>query len=171
MEDILNETEQLLKDSSDYVDLVTKLTKEHTYRIDELIEEATKLANQPDYSIDMVLLQICYVKLSTELYKMVDKAKQFDIYSSLAEAKATEAFNDAYLTESVSDNGKRPTIKELEIKANNKSKKEYLVNMVYKSAFKSIKDKIKLSFGILTATVSSLSFFFKIAVRGAGQIS
>ena len=35
----------------------------------------------------------------------------------------------------------------------------------------SFKDKIKLSFGILTATVSSLSFFFKIAVRGAGQIS
>lgn len=140
--EIIEDIENHLNESKDYIELVDKLTKEHTQRIDSLIDEATELTKNPDYSIDMSSLQICYINLATELYRMIDKLKQFDIYSSLAEIKEVESFNNAYLTETTIDTGKKPTVKELEIKAENKSKKESLINIVYKSAFKAIRDKI-----------------------------
>lgn len=131
-----------IDDAKDYIELVNKLVEPQTTNLDLLIRDVTALIKQPDYMIDIDTLQIYYLKLSTELYAMVDKSKQFEIYSSLAKVFETESYNNAYLTESLPADGKKPTVKELEIKAENKAKRESLVNTVYSSAFKTIKSKI-----------------------------
>lgn len=138
-ESVMNHVE----DAKDYIELVNKLIDPQTQQLDILIRDITALIKQPDYMIDVDTLQLYYLKLSTELYSMVDKSKQFEIYSSLAKVNETESYNNAYLTESLIVDGKKPTVKELEIKAENKAKREALVNTVYSSAFKTIKSKIE----------------------------
>lgn len=125
-----------------YIELVDKLTLPQTLVLDKLVNEITLLINQPDYVIDIDDLQIYYLKISTELYLMVEKLKQFEIYSSLAKSNETESYNKAYLNEMVTAD-KKPTVAELQIKAESQAKKESLVNTVYASAFKTIKSKIE----------------------------
>ena len=131
-----------LEEAKDYIELVDKLVQPQTTYLDTLISDVKDIIKQPDYTIDIDVLQTYYLKLSTELYNMVDKSKQFEIYSSLAKVNETESYNNAYLVEMTSTEGKKPTVKELEIRAETKAKKEKLVNAVYASAFKTIKSKI-----------------------------
>lgn len=133
-----------IMDSQDYIELVNKLTSEQTKPLDDLIQQIIALTKQPDYILDMNELQDKYLMLSSELYIMLDKLKQFEIYASLAKSNETESYNNAYLEESTTNDGtKKPAVAELQIRASNKTKKQTLVNVVYSSAFKSIKSKIE----------------------------
>ena len=129
-----------ITDSQDYIELVDKLTSEQTKPLDDLIQQIIALTKKPDYTLDMNELQDKYLRLSI----MLDKLKQFEIYASLAKSNETESYNNAYLEEStISDGTKKPAVAELQIRASNKTKKQSLVNVVYASAFKSIKSKIE----------------------------
>lgn len=130
-----------IEDAKDYLELVDKLVTPQTVSLDKLVAVVLDEINQPDYMIDIDNIQAYYLKLSSELYLMVDKLKQFEIYSSLAKRSESESYNNAYLQESVSAD-KKPTVAELQIKAEAKSKKEALVNTVYASAFKTMKSKV-----------------------------
>lgn len=131
-------------EAEDYIGIVNQLTKEQTDNLDNLIQEITSLTRKKDYEIEIGVLQEYYLKLSSELYIMVDKLKQFEIYSSLAKANESEEYNNAYLKESTVDTGnKKPAVAELQIRASNSSKKASLVNTVYASAFKTVKSKVE----------------------------
>lgn len=130
-----------IEDAKDYLELVDKLVTPQTASLDKLVAVVLDEINQPDYMIDIDNIQAYYLKLSSELYLMVDKLKQFEIYSSLAKRSESESYNNAYLQESVAAD-KKPTVAELQIKAEAKSKKEALVNTVYQSAFKTMKSKV-----------------------------
>lgn len=134
--------------SEDYIQIVDRLTEKHTSVLDNIIKDITKLLKQPDYTIDNQELEGFYLKLSLELYNVVDKLKEFEIYSSLAKANESETYNNAYLSESISSD-KKPAVAELQIRAELKSKKESLVNTVYASAFKNIKSKIEAGNSVL----------------------
>lgn len=141
----LNElVESHITDSRDYIEIVDKLTSEQTKTLDDLIQKIVTLTKQPDYILDINELQDYYLRLSSELYIMLDKLKQFEIYASLAKSNETESYNNAYLEESTTQDGtKKPAVAELQIRASNKTKRQSLVNVVYASAFKSIKSKIE----------------------------
>lgn len=130
-----------IEDAKDYLELVDKLVTPQTASLDKLVAVVLDEINQPEYMIDIDNIQAYYLKLSSELYLMVDKLKQFEIYSSLAKRSESESYNNAYLQESVTAD-KKPTVAELQIKAEAKSKKEALVNTVYASAFKTMKSKV-----------------------------
>lgn len=130
-----------IEDAKDYLELVDKLVTPQTASLDKLVAVVLDEINQPDYMIDIDNIQAYYLKLSSELYLMVDKLKQFEIYSSLAKRSESESYNNAYLQELVTAD-KKPTVAELQIKAEAKSKKEALVNTVYASAFKTMKSKV-----------------------------
>lgn len=134
--------------SEDYIQIVDRLTEKHTSVLDNIIRDITKLLKQPDYTIDNQELESFYLKLSLELYNVVDKLKEFEIYSSLAKANESETYNNAYLSESISSD-KKPAVAELQIRAELKTKKESLVNTVYASAFKNIKSKIEAGNSVL----------------------
>lgn len=136
-EDVLKHQEE----AKDYIDLVNKLTNEQTTHLDNLILNISNLLKNPEDQIEISILQPYYLKLSTELYMMVDKLKQFEIYSSLAKSNKTEAYNSNYIAESVAYE-KKPAATELQIRAEIKSKKESLIDTIYSSAFKTIKSKI-----------------------------
>ena len=140
--DISNEVNNHLTESKDYIELVNKLTLEHTNKLDNLIKEATNIINQPSYSVEVSTLQSYYMAITFELYVLIDKLKNFDIYSSLSKAKESESYNNAYLEEILQPSEKKQTVAELQIKAEIKSKKESLVNIVYTSAFKNMNKKI-----------------------------
>lgn len=128
---------------NDYIELVNKLTSSQTIKLDTLIQEIVDLMQQPDYMLDIDKIQSYYLKISSELYIMVDKLKQYEIYSSMAKSTETESYNRAYLEASIpSDGAKKLTVAELQIKAGEASKKESLINTVYASALKSVKAKI-----------------------------
>ncbi len=130
-------------EAKDYIELVDKLTLQHTQTLDNIIKEISKLMEQPDYLLDIDNIQNYYLKLSTELYILVDKLKKYEIYSSLAKSKETEAYNNAYLKASTpTDGAKKPTVNDLQIQAIENSKKESLISVIYSSALKSIKSKI-----------------------------
>ena len=136
-ESVLNHVD----DAKDYLELVDKLVQPQTKDLDELVSQIILDINKPDYLLDTDSIQTYYLRLSSELYLMVDRLKQFEIYSSLAKKSETESYNNAYLQESVTAE-KKPTVAELQIKAEAKSKKESLVNTVYSSAFRTMKSKV-----------------------------
>lgn len=136
-----NEILNHIEESKDYLSLVDKLTKPITTPLDNLIGEISELLKSPDYLIPTDKLQPFYIKIATELYILVDKLKQFEIYSSLSKSKETEKYNEQYLLEAVAYE-KKPSATELQIRAELKAKKESLVNTIYNSAFKNIKSKI-----------------------------
>lgn len=135
--DILNHKEN----AKDYIDLVNKLTTEQTSHLDNLVMEISNILKSPEDQVEVSILQPYYLKLSTELYMMVDKLKQFEIYSSLAKSNKTEAYNSNYIAESLAYE-KKPAATELQIRAEMKAKKEGLIDVIYASAFKTIKNKI-----------------------------
>lgn len=143
-ETFIDDLRKHLKESKDYVELVDKLVIPHIGSLDSLITEISRETKKPDYSLDIEVLQEYYLKISSELYLAIDKLKQFEIYSSLAKATEIEVYNKTYLSESISvtENGKKPAVEELKIRASSKSKKEALINTVYSSAYKAIKSKI-----------------------------
>lgn len=138
------ESEEVLKhteEAKDYIDIVDKLTLPQTKPLDNLIAEISSLLQTPNELLEMDRLQPYYLKLATELYLMVDKLKQFEIYSSLAKANNIDNYNNKYLEEAVAYE-KKPSATELQIRAELKTKKESVVNTIYASAFKTIKSKI-----------------------------
>lgn len=136
-EDILKHKEE----AKDYISLVNKLTNEQTVNLDKLISDIANLLKTPEEQLEISVLQPYYLKLSIELYMMVDKLKQFEIYSSLAKSNETEAYNSNYIAESIAYD-KKPSATELQIRAEIKAKKESLINTIYLSAFRTIKNKI-----------------------------
>ena len=141
MEVNYNEVINHIDNSKDYLELVDKITFEHTQNLNNLIQEINMLIQSDRDLIDLNLLQVEYLKLSVELFNMVDKLKKFEIYSSLAKANEAESYNNSYLAESVAYE-KKPSATELQVRAEAKSKKESLINTIYKSAFQLIKSKI-----------------------------
>ena len=139
--DISQDIQKHVDDAKDYLELVDKLVNPQTKTLDDLVANIISEINKPDYSIDIEDIQSFYLRLSSELYLMIDKLKQFEIYQSLAKKSESESYNNAYLEEATTD-GKKPTVAELQIKAEAKSKKESLVNTVYASAYKTIKSKV-----------------------------
>lgn len=129
------------KDAQDYIEVVNKLTLGQTQTLDNLVDEIVTTIRKPDYEIEIEKLQEYYLKISSELYLMVDKLKQFEIYSSLAKSNESETYNFAYLEETKAE-GKKPAVEELKIRAGVKTQKASLVNTVYASAYKIIKSKI-----------------------------
>ncbi len=141
MEIVVNDVKKHFDDASDYINLVDKLVTPQTQNLDNLINNIKSLVQQPNCLIANDVLEYNYLNLSTELYLMIDKLKEFEIYSAFAKANEGEAYNNAYLTESTSSD-KKPAVAELQIRAEIKSKKESVVNAIYNSAFKTIKNKI-----------------------------
>lgn len=146
-QDMINHMEE----SIDYVELVNKLTYNQLKDLNELVGEITTWLKQPEYNLSIDMLEIYYLKLTTELYIIADTLKDFEIYSSLAKSKSSEMYNHAYLSESMLIKDKKPTIVELQLKAESKSKKESTINILYSSAFKDIKNKIEAGNNIADA--------------------
>lgn len=128
-------------ESIDYIELVNQIVDPEVKDLDLLVNSISELLKKPDFDLIIGDLQYYYLKLSTELYFMVDKLKQFEIYTALAKSNQTESYNEAYLSESVASD-KKPAVAELQIRAENASKKQSLINTVYNSAFKAVKSKI-----------------------------
>lgn len=141
-DEVKKEVSQINIDSKDYINLINELVKPHTAYLDSLIDEAIDLTKTQDYLIDMLKLQSLYIKLSGEIYHMLDKLKDFEANSSIAKGKEIEIYNNAYLEESL-NRDKKPTINELQIKAQLKSEKISVASLIYNSAFKNIKAKIE----------------------------
>lgn len=142
MIDIEPEVKKQFDEAEDYIQIVDKLTLNYTQPLDTLIREIRNLLQKHDYEISSDELECFYLKISTELYFLLEHLKEFEIYSSLSKANGAEAYNEAYLCEAVNAD-KKPSVAELQIRAELKSKKESLVNTVYTSAFKNIKTKIE----------------------------
>lgn len=130
----------------DYIELVNKLTTPQLTELKGVITKAKNLLKQQGTEVaevDIAPLQKVYLELSLVLFDMIDKLKYYEVYSSEAKARETEAYNNAYLLESVpGESGKKPSVAELEVRSLLKSKKDSVVSLVYSSALKNIKDEI-----------------------------
>ena len=94
VEEVKQEIDKHKEDSKEYIDIVNKLVVESTSYLDELTLEISNTLKDPNFILNVDVLQPYYIKLSTELYMMIDKLKSVDFtYLDTSKVYSSTYFN------------------------------------------------------------------------------
>ena len=138
-------------ENSDYFTSISKSVVEaYTTDLDNLMLSIRHecVETNPDDDI----LERYILELSNSLYFLGSSLETVGIKDDVTRMAAKEAYNNSYLENCVNTEGsKKPTVAELQVNAENKSKYETVVNSIYNRVYKQIKYKIDAAYEMLNS--------------------
>lgn len=149
----INTLNESLEDNSNIVaEMSQQIMKEHSNYLDKLMVDLRKDLTQPD-AISTDLIERYYADLSSAVYFMCESIEKLNIMSDLSRAKLKEAYNKAYI-EVCSEKDERGksirTVNENTSLAENESKYEATLNIVYDQTYKTLRMKVDMALEMIS---------------------
>lgn len=140
LSDILNKN----KDDVEYaISISDKFVLEHTSALDDLMKDINLNIIAAD-NVSNVIIEKYFLELTNALYFINSKCELFGFYDAISKSNAqlayNKAFGDAQLNAATS--GKKITVAETQIAAENESFDDNVANYIYSRSYKIIKTKI-----------------------------
>lgn len=130
----------------------------YTHELDELLEKIkTELTDVDNPPADVI--EHYFLELSNLLYFISCKSEKLGIYDTISKSVYKEAYNNAYMNNTVKDgnNKNKMTVAELTAIAEQSSLYESTVNDVYSKAYKIVKNKIDAARDVMSTLSKMLS--------------
>lgn len=138
---------ELQENSTIINNLVSNVISEYSADLDSLMSDLHAAVTQQD-AASTDLLERYYAELSTMTYFMCERIEKLNILSDLSRAKLKEAYNDMYIKVCAEKDEKGKsirTINENTALAEDGSKYESTLNIVYDQAYKTLKMKVDMA--------------------------
>lgn len=133
-----------VEQNADYLEkIMNNVINAHTGTLDQLMREVHDNIIQVDDPDDSIIEKY-FLKLSNCLYFLGEKLEKLGLYEDLSDAACKEKYNKSYLDKkSASEQqGNKSTVAELNSIAQESSKYENAVNILYAKAYRIVKYKI-----------------------------
>lgn len=141
----LNEINASLdKDVAVANEVMMKSVNEYTADLDKIMENIKVEILAVEFPA-IVAIEKYFLELSNCLYFISEKVERMGLYDSISKLNAQEVYNSNYLQHQaigLAGDGKKPTVKELEAKAESDSIYETTLSDIHSRTYKLIKNKI-----------------------------
>lgn len=137
-----------------FVNISSKLVDAYTCDLTRLMDRIKYDIIDSEASDNQIEQHI--LELSNLLYYVGDKLESMGIKDDLSKIAAKEVYNNSYI-ERTQCEGKKPTVAELSALAEDDSRYENIVNMIYSRAYRQIKFKIDAAYEMLASLRKVLS--------------
>lgn len=137
----------LQEDSTIVTTLVGNVITEYSADLDSLMKDLNVAVTQPE-AISTDLIERYYAELTTLVYFMCERIEKLNVLSDLSKAKLKEAYNSLYIKVcgEKDERGKSiRTINENTALAEDGSKYEATLNIVYDQAYRTLKMKVDMA--------------------------
>ena len=139
MKEVLNNTENNL---SCFLDISDEIVTKYSEDLDNLLNDIKKHTINNECSDDQIERYI--LELSNMLYFVGQKLEIVGIRDDLSSLMAKEVYNNSYINNSLNtDNNKKATVAELNVKAEEASRYQTVLNKIYSRTYKQLKCKIE----------------------------
>lgn len=153
MEKTLDTLDQELQENSIIItNLVANVVSEYSADLDSLMSDLHVAVTQQD-AASTDIIERYYAELSTITYFMCERIEKLNVLSDLSKAKLKEAYNNLYIKVCAEkdERGKSiRTINENTALAEDGSKYESTLNIVYDQAYKTLKMKVDMAMEMIS---------------------
>lgn len=146
-----------VKQNADYLEkILDNVITAHTGALDQIMSEVYNDIIQADEPADAAVEKY-FLKLSNCLYFLGERFEKLGLYEDLSDAACKEKYNKSYLDKKTTSEqlGNKSTVAELNSIAQESSKYENAVNILYSKAYKIVKYKIDAA-NTMIATLSKI---------------
>ena len=138
-----------------YIDqMMTDIIFEYSGDLDLIMQNIKDEVLMVDYPAIMTIEKY-FMELSNALYFTCEKVERLGIYDSLSKIKAQETYNTKFLKAANPDEGKKPTVGEIQAIAENGTIYDKTLNDIYNKAYKVLKSKVQAA-ETMTSTLSKI---------------
>lgn len=143
-----NKVEEIIKSVNDNVEFIKstsdEIVKQYTNTLDELMKDIADNIIGNDNVPDSILEKY-FLELTGAMYFISSNAEFLGLYEDFAKQNAKLKYNQAFSDNQINGvtSGKKPTVDENRVFAENSSMNENLVNSLYSRSFKIVKSKVE----------------------------
>lgn len=153
MKEVLDNTENNL---SCFLDISDEIVTKYSKDLDELLNNIKQHTINNECSDDQIERYI--LELSNMLYFVGQKLEIVGIRDDLSSLMAKEVYNNSYINNSLTtDKNKKATVAELNVKAEEASRYQTVLNKIYSRTYKQLKCKIDAAYEMLASLRKVLS--------------
>ena len=140
--------QNVVNDINTNVEYVKKMSddivKEYTGLLDELMKDIADNIIGND-NVPDAILEKYFLELTNAMYFIGSKSEFLGLYEDLSKANMRLKYNQAFSDNQINGitNGKKPTVDENRVFAENSSMNETIVNSLYSRSFRIIKSKVE----------------------------